>query len=53
MLLSGHSRADISVSAFDAFRQSSNRVGIDSIASSSRVHFNGDFVRVGVNYHLN
>jgi outer membrane immunogenic protein len=40
------------ISAFDA-GSTSNGFGIDSIATSSRVHFNGNIVRAGVNYHLN
>ncbi|HJZ20457.1 MAG TPA: outer membrane beta-barrel protein, partial [Bradyrhizobium sp.] len=28
-------------------------VGIDAIATSSRVHFDGNIVRVGLNYHFN
>ncbi|WJR76312.1 outer membrane beta-barrel protein [Bradyrhizobium sp. NP1] len=41
------------ISAFDAGAQLSNGFGIDSIAMSSRVRFNGNIVRAGVNYHLN
>jgi outer membrane immunogenic protein len=41
------------ISAFDALSSlSSNGIGIDSVATSTRVRFNGNIARVGVNYHL-
>jgi outer membrane immunogenic protein len=39
--------------AFDEGPTSLPGSGVASIATSSRVHFNGNIVRVGVNYHLN
>jgi outer membrane immunogenic protein len=39
------------ISAFDAFTLS-NGFGIDSIATSTRVRFNGNIARIGLNYHL-
>jgi outer membrane immunogenic protein len=38
--------------AFDAGAGPFNGTGISSVASSSTVHFNGDVVRVGVNYRF-
>jgi outer membrane immunogenic protein len=40
------------ISSFDAGLVLSNGFGIDTVATSTRVRFNGNIARIGVNYHL-